>query len=215
MQPTENFGFIDHILLFSPSAAATPEYIREKTGVTPEYGGEHTGIGTCNYLLSLNDYQYLEILAPLKEAGDSTQGESDWVKACRSLEQPKPYTFCVAVKDFGHLTNVLNDNGITTSGPISMQRQRPDGALLKWQLLTCFDCRFGAVFPFFIKWDDCEHPATTSPGGCCLQSFAVRHPQHEDLSAVFNALDMPIPVKQSQISALDVVLSTPVGAVEL
>ena len=116
--------------------------------------------------------------------------------------------------DFNHLTSVLKDHDIAAE-PLSMQRERSDGVLLNWQLLTCFDSRFGPVFPFFIKWGDCEHPAKTSPRGCSLESFSVQHPLHEELSAVFDAIDLPVSAHPSQTSALDVVLSTPNGRVVL
>ena len=214
MLPIENPKSIDHIVVLSPSAKVASDYIHAKTRTSPVYGGEHTGLGSCNYLLSLGERQYLEVFAPVN-ARSSKETENDWLGTCRSLEFPKPHTFCVAVDDFDELAFVLRDNNIATTGPINMQRQPTQGDPLKWQLLTCLDNRFGPVFPFFIKWGDCEHPAKTSPGGCCLQSFSVRHPQSQELSAIFDALDLPVAVHQSQTAALDVVLSTPNGRITL
>ncbi len=214
MLAIENRKSIDHIVVLSPSVKTGCRYIRAKTGTTPVYGGEHTGFGSCNYLLSLGDLQYLEVFAPLNEP-TSKDTENEWLRTCRSLELPKPYTFCVAVDDFDALALVLSNHNIATTGPIKMQRQPAEGDPLQWQLLTCFDNRFGPVFPFFIKWDDCEHPAKTSPVGCSLHNIAVRHPQAEELSAVFDALDLHVAVQQSQTAALDVVLSTPNGCTTL
>jgi len=214
MSGAEILKSIDHVVILSPSAEIASQYIYAKTGTIPVYGGEHTGLGSCNYLLSLGELQYLEVFAPLN-ARASSETENEWLGACRSLELPRPYTFCVAVDDFNELASVLKQNDIASSGPISMQRQPPQGDLLKWQLLTCFENRFGPVFPFFIKWGNCEHPAKTSPAGCSLQKITVRHPRHQELSAIFDALGLRVAVRQSQSAALGIVLSTPTGPVEL
>jgi len=216
MLSTSELGSIDHIMMLSPSAEIAKKYINTRFGIVPEYGGEHPGIGTCNYLLSLGGTQYLEILAP---AGPKTTAGSDsehaLVEACRVLESPRPHTFCVAVRDFEKLAQTLQANNIEVSAPIKMQRQRPDGALLKWELLTCFDCSFGAVFPFFIKWGDCEHPAKSAPGGCSLQSFVVQHPRQEELAEIFAAIDLPVAVQESQEPGLQIVIVTPNGEISL
>jgi len=208
---------IDHIVMLSPSAKIASDFIRNKLGLAPAFGGRHVAFGTCNYLLSLGESQYLEVIAPQKEleAIANIDDGDEFLSACRALAQPMPYTFCIATSDFANLESILKANGIAVAGPISEQRQRPDGELLKWELLTCFDSEYGSVFPFFIKWGDCEHPATTSPTGCSLKNLVVRHPQHERLSAVFGALNLQVSVHNSKRPGLDVVLSSPNGLVEL
>lgn len=212
MSSTPNLESVDHIMMLSPSVSVASEYILEKTGVEPVYGGEHEGMGSCNYLISLGNGQYLEILAPV--ASSPQPGEHDIVKVCRTLQQPQPFMVCMAAEDLNNVAAVLADHEIDAVGPEDWQRRRPDGEMMVWQLVTCFGNRFGPVFPFFIKWGDCEHPATTSPGGCSLKNLVVQHPQHAEMAAIFDALDLAVPVQEASEPGLKMVLSTPQGEVE-
>ena len=214
-QPSDtDLDCIDHFMLLSPTADTALHYIQDKTGVTPVYGGEHSGMGTCNYLLSLGDQQYLEILAPFEPATRTESDEPhDLVRACERLNVPKPHTFCVASDDLDRMATTLLKNNIDTKGPFDMQRQHPVSGVLNWRLLTCFDNRFGASFPFFIDWQECDHPGRTSPGGCELRDFRIRHPQHIALSSVFESIGIRIPVHESQSPGMELVVSTPDGRV--
>lgn len=122
---------------------------------------------------------------------------------------------CIAADDLNQVASVLAANQIDAVGPEDWQRRRPDGELMVWQLVTCFDNRFGPTFPFFIKWGDCEHPAKSSPGGCALESLTVQHPQPEEMAAIFDALDLGVPILEAPEPGLKLVLSTPNGQVSL
>lgn len=201
---------LDHIVFLSPSASAAKEFVIRKTGVQPVYGGEHPDIGTCNYLISLENDQYLEVLVPHDDVDYSKQS-NNILSACFELDAPKPSMFCVRVEDFAHLLNVLRRFDIEADGPSVWQRKKPEGGLLKWFLVTCFGNRFGNAFPFFIQWDDCEHPAASSPKGCTLDALTVHHPKHEELAEIYDALELGVKVKYADTYRLSVTLATPTG----
>ena len=72
--------------------------------------------------------------------------------------------------------------------------------------------------PFFIQWDVRSlHPATTSPGGCVLQSLTVRSAQRTALDRLFNVLELEVVVEDgdSQDAKHRIQLSCPAGPVHL
>jgi len=191
------------------------KYVQSATGVTPGFGGKHVGNGSCNYLLSLGYKQYLEVFSPEEiQDGFVPLSKDEWCDICRTLETPKPYTFCVATNDLQNLKSVLEHYDIVAEGPSDWQRVTADGSVLKWRLLTCDDSRFGPSLPFFIQWDDdCVHPSETAPAGCHLTRLTVGSPLSEELSAVFDSLNLDIPVYRSDLPAIQVELKCPKGLV--
>ncbi|QTD40277.1 VOC family protein [Sporosarcina sp. Te-1] len=53
-------------------------------------------------------------------------------------------------KTASHFTS----QGLIVNGPVRMHRRRPDGSLVKWQLLYVGHEEEGPELPFFIQWDE-------------------------------------------------------------
>lgn len=197
---------LDHIMYACPDLQAGIDEIYALTGVMPAMGGSHPGVGTRNALLSLDNHQYLEIIAPDPEqdlAGTTGQllldhggtGIRSWAIACNSLT--KVATLAAA-------------RNIATRDIIDMSRTTPDGVKLAWQLLFLTDPHM----PFFIDWLKSPHPALSTPTGCQLNSFHISALVPETYLGLLSDLALPIAVTAGA-DAFAAELETPKGTVLL
>jgi len=180
------------------------------TGVTAEFGGTHPGNGTCNALLSFGNSQYLEIIAPDADQNLSgTLGEELKVHDFSGIR-----TWAVAVDDFAFITPVLDKFGYQHS-VVDMNRTRPDGVRLDWQILFVHRHTFGNFMPFFINWLDSPHPANDTPEGCTLDAFAVEMLENSDsYQDLMKALEIKVEVLEGP-DGLRAVIDSPNGRVLL
>jgi hypothetical protein len=197
---------LDHIMYACPDLQAGIDEIYALTGVMPAMGGSHPGVGTRNALLSLDNHQYLEIIAPDPEqdlAGTTGQllldhggtGIRSWAIACDSLT--KVATLAAA-------------RNITTRDIIDMSRTTPDGVKLAWQLLFLTDPHM----PFFIDWLKSPHPALSTPTGCQLKSFHISATEAETYQDFLTDLALPL-TATAGANAFTAELETPKGSVLL
>ncbi|MCH8257228.1 MAG: VOC family protein, partial [Proteobacteria bacterium] len=121
---------LDHIMYASSDLQDGVEEIRKLTGVTAEFGGIHPGNGTCNALLSFDNSQYLEIIAP--DSGQDLAGTLGGELKEHDFSGIR--TWAVAADDFAIVTPVLDEFGFEHS-VVPMKRTRPDGLRLNWQIL--------------------------------------------------------------------------------
>ena len=197
---------LDHIMYACPDLQAGIDEIYALTGIMPAMGGSHPGVGTRNALLSLDNHQYLEIIAPDPEqdlTGTTGQllldhggtGIRSWAIACDSLT--KVATLAAA-------------RNITTRDIIDMSRTTPDGVKLAWQLLFLTDPHM----PFFIDWLKSPHPALSTPTGCQLKSFHISALAPATYLGLLSDLALPIAVTAGA-DAFAAELETPKGTVLL
>ena len=207
---------LDHIMYACPDLQAGIDEIYALTGVMPVLGGSHPGVGTRNALLSLDNHQYLEIIAPdpaqdlegttgqlLLDHGGT--GIRSWAIACDSLT---------------HVQTLAAARNIGARDIIDMSRTTPDGIRLAWQLLFLTDPHM----PFFIDWLQSPHPALSTPTGCQLSTFHVSASDTNDshINATgpktyqdfLSDLSLSIPVTEGK-NAFTAELETPKGPVLL
>lgn len=212
---------LDHIMYACPDLQTGIDEIYALTGVMPVMGGSHPGVGTRNALLSLDNHQYLEIIAPdpaqdlegttgqlLLDHGGT--GIRSWAIACDSL---------------ANVQTLAAARNIGTRDIIDMSRTTPDGIRLAWQLLFLTDPHM----PFFIDWLQSPHPALSTPTGCQLSAFHISashtsasHTNDSHISATgpktyqdfLSDLSLSIPVTEGE-NAFTAQLETPKGPVLL
>ena len=204
-------ALIDHIVWGGRDLDGGIEKMADMTGVTAQKGGAHPGNGTCNALMSLGSLQYLEIIAPDKTQDlTGTHGEM-----LGTLKADGVLTFCMENGDLEVEADLVRGLNLIPDGPNDWSRQAPDGTLLRWRLLMVEGHDYGFQIPFFIDWLDCVHPSTVTPSGVALAAFQVATPRAEDLSKIYNGLNIECPVVQASEPAMTATLETPKGSVVL
>jgi hypothetical protein len=202
---------LDHILWAAPDLGAGEKTIEKLMGVTPARGGAHPGFGTRNSLMGLDSGIYFEIISP-DPAQDLEGNRGGRIAA---LPRPGVMTFAIRSDDLDTLSDAARREGLSLRGPVAMHRNRPDGVRIDWTILHLEENRFGEAIPFVIDWGSSPHPSESVPAGCQLRSFAVLHPEADELARLYGALDIPVPVKRAAYPGFVAELATPNGEVVL
>jgi len=211
---TENGGLslLDHILLGSPDLQGGIEFVEKHTGVRASFGGVHPGRGTQNALLSLGERRYLEIIAP-----DPAQPgvKNPIASNLQSLTEPRLIGWAAHPGSVSAFAEKLRAAGIKCEGPTPGSRKRPDGQLLKWQIVSLADTASG-ILPFFIEWgQDSIHPSVDAPKGCALLGFSAESTDPEKLLATLKVLNLDLPVKKGENSRLHALISGSKGTLDV
>ena len=209
---SEGPALLDHILLGTRDLQGGIDFVERHTGVRATFGGVHPGRGTQNALLSLGERRYLEIIAP-----DPAQPgvKNPMASGLHSLAEPRLVGWAAHPGDLSVFAAKLRTARLAFEGPTPGSRKRPDGQLLKWQIVSLADTVSG-LLPFFIEWSqDSLHPSVDAPKGCVLLSFAAETPDPEKLAATLKTLSLGLPVKKGEQARLHTVISGPKGNLEL
>jgi len=209
---SEGPSLLDHILLGSPDLLAGIEFVEKRTGVRASFGGVHPGRGTQNALLSLGERRYLEIIAP----DPAQRGVKNPIASnLHSLAEPRLVGWAAHPGSVSAFAEKLRAAGITFEGPTPGSRKRPDGQLLKWQIVSLADTASG-LLPFFIEWgQDSVHPSVEAPRGCTLLSFAAETPDPEKLAATLKTLNLDLLMSRGEQPRLHAIISGPRGSLDV
>lgn len=165
---------LDHIVVGFPNLEDGIARLQQLSGCRTAIGGSHPNRGTRNALLSLGDHCYLELLAP-----DPAQPTLRWHPEIAGLTELTIVDWAVRHHDLDVLAALLQQRGVSFTGPMLGSRLRPDGQALRWRTLHLTENLQGNL-PFFIQWDPSSvHPAVDAPGGCRLQHFQPTGPLPE------------------------------------
>jgi hypothetical protein len=174
-------------------------------------GGRHPGLGTRNALLSLGSDSYLEIIGPdeaqPRPAGGRWYGLDD-------LTSPRLVTWAAAVESIERVAAHAHAAGYDPGDVHQMYRERPDEVRLSWRATLPTGAGDGLV-PILMEWDDCPHPATTSPTGLSLVALRGFHPVPESIRPMLRALQVELEIVPAVQKRLVAVLDSPMGSVEL
>ncbi len=165
---------IDHLVYATPDLAATVASMAERLGATPVVGGRHVGLGTRNELLAIGGGAYLEIVGP--DLDNPVHGPRAF--GISELASEQLVAWCACPTDLDQAIGAARAAGYEPGNATPMQRQRPDGSLLRWLLTRATLGPDGvAPLPFFIDWLDSHHPTASLPAsGVALTSLAVSFP---------------------------------------
>lgn len=155
---------IDHVVIAVTDLDAAAVRFREAYGLDSVAGGRHAGHGTANRIVPLADC-YLELVAVV-DAGEAAGSPfGSWVQQSADRRDVTPIAVCLRADDLDAIAARLGTR------PQPMQRTRPDGVVLSWELLAV-DAAIADGLPFFIRWhvadtdlpgrQAVEHQATTT-----------------------------------------------------
>jgi len=180
---------IDHLVWYNADLAVGRRHFASALDAEPMYGGAHPGEGTANAVLSLGPETYLEILGR-----DVAQGDASLAPEVAALQGPGLYHWAVGSSDLAALSRRAAAAGLKSGDLVPGGRVKPDGKRLDWLCWGLDGHGFGALVPFFIDWRGSEHPALAAPRGGRVAGFEVHTPQRGQLQAIFDILDIDIPV---------------------
>lgn len=197
----------DHVVIAVPELAPAAATMASVIGVPLRAGGEHPGIGSANFLLSLGDEQYIELIGPQADLREPT----GFVERLEAVEGIDLRTFAVAATDLERIEAVAKAHGVRTSGIAAGSRRTGDGRLLRWRRLYTYSDRFAGLVPFFIDWLDTPHPAAEATGEVQLGGLTAVHPKAAALQALYDALGIEVAVRPGSRPGLLLELTTPKG----
>jgi hypothetical protein len=135
---------IDHVTI-AGSDLKTLERAFTNLDLKPEYGGPHSNGITHMALLGFDDGSYVELISTLEPG----QRAPTWGEAISG--SAGPCAWAVGASDIQGDAARITGAGIPVRGPNAMNRQRPDGVLVEWDLAYLGSLQPGALLPFIIQ----------------------------------------------------------------
>jgi len=199
----------DHFLVGTSDLHAAAADFGRTTGVEPVFGGEHPLWGTANYLVSLGQGSYLELIGPTPGKKPHALGV-----ALRDFEAPTLFWFAARAKWIDDAPAVFQKLGLRANPPASGTRATPGGDAISWRLADVTGHAYGGCIPFLIDWQDSTHPSESIAQSLQFARFEISHPEAAELNAVFARIGLSVVVSQGD-PQLSLGLVGPRGELEL
>jgi hypothetical protein len=135
---------VDHVTI-AGSHLASLEQAFTAVELKPLYGGPHSNGITHMALLSFADGSYIELISTLES------GQTSPLWHAHIAGDGGPCAWAVEVDDVAAEAARLAGLGVPVRGPLYLNRQRPDGVLVEWDLAFLGNREPGATLPFLIK----------------------------------------------------------------
>jgi hypothetical protein len=135
---------VDHVTI-AGSRLAPLEQAFADAGLKPVYGGLHSNSITHMALLSFADGSYIELISTLEP------GQISPLWHTHIAGNGGPCAWAVEVDDVAAEVARLSALDVPAAGPTYLNRRRPDGVLVEWDLAFLGDSGPGATLPFIIK----------------------------------------------------------------
>jgi len=203
---------IDHVVYATPDLQRSVLELERLLGVRASPGGPHNGAGTRNALLALGPGTYLEIVGPDLEQPEPAQPRPFGID---TLKAPKFVSWSIRSTQLEVLRADAAKKGVMLGEVMSVERLRPDGVKLQWQMTIPSTGEQTNVIPFYIDWGKSPHPALTAAPGLTLTGWRAEHPKPAQIKSIFKSLGFVMPVTKASEAALIATIEGPLGKVEL
>lgn len=190
---------LDHLLLGVADLEDGVSRVADRLGVEAVFGGRHENLGTANYLLSLGQDMYLEIIGPDPEAAPR---DDPLPFGIGELAEPRLVTWSARGTDLEALVARAAGRGVSLGTVRPGSRLRPDGTELRWEVTSLGTSLHDGLVPFFIDWGTTPHPARETPPGGELIAFRAEHPDPAPVRATLAALSLALEVDEGPEPAL-------------
>lgn len=203
---------LDHIVLATPELGPTVEWLAETLGLRPAAGGQHPGLGTRNFLLSLGPGHYLEVIGPDPEQPRPPGPRRFGIDL---LDAPRVMAWVATTPlPLEEAVNRAARLGHDLGGVHAASRATPDGRVLRWRA-TAMHASAPLVIPPLIDWGETTHPSSTAPAGASLVAFQAAHPDPDHVLGVLDALGLELEVTAGAEPRLTAHIAAPGGTLQL
>jgi hypothetical protein len=169
-------GLIDHIVLAAPDLEEAMEQFEQMTGIGAKIFGAINGIGIRCARISFNDSSYLEIIAP-----DSKQpGPIGQLIKSKGIKDMTPFAFAIRSSRAEQLKDEVRQFKYVPDH-ITMFGGKKDGTQRKWEMLHLYGHSIGGICPYFVHWDNTDHPCATLPVVGKLKKITIRAPSDDPI----------------------------------
>jgi hypothetical protein len=189
--------FFDHLVWFlkQPEKAISP---LQKRGLHVVTGGRHEFWGTYNTLtyfgLSYIEFLGIENLS-IAEKQDENRLITQIVEQLAKENREGPATVAIRTNQIEELAIKLKTEGLTVYGPLTGERVRADGQVIRWSLLFPEYPGKKVSLPFFIQWEksDEERYSELEEQGI-IGADIVGQPKLESVGFVVDDLDKTLEI---------------------
>ncbi|EKN63715.1 hypothetical protein BABA_24275 [Neobacillus bataviensis LMG 21833] len=149
-----SFSF-DHLVFFSKKPEVAVPLLKQR-GIHTVNGGRHQFWGTYNSLTYFG-LSYIEFLGienlPMAEKQEENRLITHIVEQLAGKMQEGPARIAIRTDHIHQLAVRLKEAGFTVYGPITGERTRADGQVIKWTTLYPETEDSELALPFFIQWE--------------------------------------------------------------
>ncbi|PGZ92728.1 VOC family protein [Bacillus sp. AFS029533] len=189
--------YFDHLVWFfkKPENAILP--LKER-GIHVVKGGRHETWGTYNTLtyfgLSYIEFLGIEVLS-IAEKHEENRLITQIVEQLAKENREGPATVAIRTNQIEELVSKLKAKGLTVYGPLTGERVRADGQVIRWSLLFPEYPEKKVKLPFFIEWeksDEERHSELEEQG--FIGSHIIGQPKLESIGFVVDNLDKTVEI---------------------
>jgi hypothetical protein len=188
--------FFDHLVWFlkQPEKAISPF---QKRGLHVVTGGRHEFWGTYNTLtyfgLSYIEFLGIENLS-IAEKHDENRLITQIVEQLAKENREGPATVAIRTNQIEELAIKLKTEGLTVYGPLTGERVRADGQVIRWSLLFPEYPGKKVSLPFFIQWEKSDEERYSELEEQGIIGDIVGQPKLESVGFVVDDLDKTLEI---------------------